>query len=173
MSRVLATATSHGPLLDTQQLTVSHEGTEEFHRGLEQSLHEGDLLGFHAVVDEVDELEDAYGRDVTLGADIHQEVHQSVVHFHLLNLVEEVLPSFLVRPVLREELSRNTLEEHYSMVVVALILAAKVDAIDQAHIAFLWRLNIYEILQNGQGVSLRELLDDESSLLLVLKEHLV
>lgn len=58
------------------------------------------------------------------------------------------------------------------MIVVSLVLAAKVYAIYQADVALLGLLDIDQIPQDLQGVRLGELLEDESSLLLILVEHL-
>ena len=58
------------------------------------------------------------------------------------------------------------------MIVVALILAAEVDAVDQAHINLLRLLDVDQVTEDLQSVGLRELLKDEGRLLLVLAQHL-
>ena len=53
LSRYLATAALDGPLLDGQQLIVSHHRAKQLHAVLENLLHELELLRLDRVMDEL------------------------------------------------------------------------------------------------------------------------
>ena len=118
------------------------------------------------------ESDEAAWREVALGRHIHQEMHYLCVHLNLRHRLQELYLPLLVPPAVLEELRGDALEEGDWMIVVSFVLAAKVDAIYQADVALLGLLDIDQIPQDLQGVRLGELLEDESSLLLILVEHL-
>lgn len=65
------------------------------------------------------------------------------------------------------------MEEDERSIEVAFIGAAKVDAVDQAHVTFLYVFEVDQLSDNLKGVWLRELLEDECRLLLILVKHLI
>jgi hypothetical protein len=99
-------------------------------------------------------------------------MHDLVVKLNLCDSLQEFLPSLLVHSLIVEEVLGDALEEYQRVVIVPLRRATVVDTIDQTHVAFLWHFNVNEIFNDLQSIWLRELLKDESCLLLVLVEHL-
>jgi hypothetical protein len=96
-----------------------------------------------------------------------------LVLLYLRNCLDELVALLFAGLSFVEEVGANGGEEDNWMVVVSLVLAAVVDSVDQAHIAFLWYLDVYEISEQLHGVWLGELLENEGSVLFVLSEHLV
>lgn len=85
--------------------------------------------------------------------------------------VHEFLLSFLVHSLVHEELLRDILEEDDRMVIVAFVLASVVDTVHQADILLFGNFDVDHIFQNLQRIWLRELLQDERRLLLILTKH--
>jgi hypothetical protein len=135
-------------------------------------LHELLLLVCDQVVDKVQDPDETYRGQVALRRDVHQKVHDLVIKFDLGHGLEELLFSLFVHPLVVKEVLGDTLEEVERVVVVALAWAPIIDAVDEAHISFLWQFDVNKVLNQLESVWLRELLQDESSLLLILVEHL-
>lgn len=122
----------------------------------------------NSVVDELNELDESVGGHITLGRDVHQEVHELGIHTNLGDCLQELLLALFVHAVIHEVLRGNVLEECDGVVVVTLILAPEINSVNQADVSFLWLLDVNQATQNLKGVWLRELLKNKCSLLLVL-----
>ena len=134
----------------------------------ENLLHELLLLVLDFVVDEHQHLDESAGRNVALRGNVHQKVHDLVVQLDLADRVQELLLPLLVHSLVHKELLGDIMEEHDRVVVVALVLTSVVDAIHQADVLLLWDFDVDHIFEDLQRVGLRELLQNESGLLLVL-----
>tara|TARA_B110000285_G_scaffold223869_1_gene279961 strand:- start:145 stop:429 length:285 start_codon:yes stop_codon:yes gene_type:complete len=93
-------------------------------------------------VDKVKDPNKAHGGEVALRRDVHQKVHDLVVQFDLGHSLEELLFSLFVHPLVVEEVLGDALEEVERVVVVALAWAPVIDAVDEAHVSFLWQLDV-------------------------------
>jgi hypothetical protein len=109
-------------------------------------------------VDKVKDPNEANWREVTLGRDVHQKVHDLVIKFDLSHSLKKLLSSLFVHPLVVEEVLRDTLEECERVVVVALAWAPIIDTIDQTHISFFWKLDVNKVFDQLKGIWLRELL---------------
>jgi len=137
-----ATTALNGPLLDTQELVVPHHRAEQLHTVFENLLHELLLLVCDQVVDKVKDPNKAHWGEVALRRDVHQKVHDLIIQFDLGHGLEELLFSLFVHPLVVKEVLGDALEEVERVVVVALAWAPVIDAVDEAHVSFLWQLDV-------------------------------
>ena len=71
---------------------------------LENLLHELYLFILDRVMDEEEDPDEAIRRQVTLRGDVHQEVHDLLIHLDLSNRLQELDLPLLIHPVVHEEL---------------------------------------------------------------------
>lgn len=100
-------------------------------------------------------------------------MHEHVVQFDLADCRQELSLSLLGGLTIVKELLGEVGEEDDWVVVKSFVLAAEVDAVNQADVSFFRKLNVDKVPENLQRVGLRELLQDKGGLLWVLSEHLV
>ena len=94
-------------------------------------------------MNEIEQFDEAVGRDVTFAADIHQEMHYLIIKFDGRYRVEELTSSFLIHSLIIKELLRDILEKDYWLVVESFVGAPVVDAIYQADVALFLHFEVY------------------------------
>lgn len=77
-------------------------------------------------------------------------MHQHIVELDLANCLKELLLAFFGHSLVREELFSNMGEEADRMIIEALMLAPKVDAVHKADVAFFGKFDIDQISNNLQ-----------------------
>lgn len=77
-------------------------------------------------------------------------MHEHIVELDLGNSLKELLLAFLGHSLIREELLSNMGEEADRMIIEALMLASKVDAVHKADVAFLGQFDVDQISYNLQ-----------------------
>ena len=99
-------------------------------------------------MDEQQNLHETSRGQITLRRYGHQEIHQLVVKLDLGDGIEEFQSSFFVHFLFVEELVGNVLKEDEGSIEVAFIGAAKVYAVDQAHVPFLKVFQVDQLPNN-------------------------